>query len=237
MNIIDIAVVLIILAFGLVGARRGFFKQVVTTVGFIIVVVLAFYLKNPLAELLSDICPFFKFGGKLSGATSLNIIMYNTIAFLIVVIILEAILNVLIKITGIIEKILKFTIILGIPSKILGFIVGVIEGFVIAFIALFFLKQPAFNIDIVNDSKITPTILSSTPILSNVSNGMVNAINDIFELVGDYSNKELDSNTLNLKSIDIMLEHKVITKEYVRKLIDNKKITVSGIDSVLNKYN
>ena len=161
---------------------------------------------------------------------------YQAISFIIVVILLESILQVLIKVTGVIEKILKFTIVLGIPSKILGFLVGLIEGFVFVFLALFLLNQPSLKIDIVNDSKLTSKILNSTPILSNIAGGMVDTIEDINELVKDYNDDKVDPNSLDLESIDIMLEHKVISTSYVRKLIDNKKIEVVGIESILNKY-
>ncbi len=236
MNIVDAIILLIVLACGAVGFKRGVFKQLVTTVGFVLVVVLAFYLKNPIAEFLSLYLPFFKFGGDFANVTSLNIILYQIISFILVVIVLQSILNVLIKITGVIEKILKFTIILGIPSKILGFIVGVIEGFIIVFLALFFLRQPGFNLKIMEDSKFTDPILKSTPILSQVAGGMVNTFNDLYELGNDYYEKEMNENELNLKSIDVMLEHKIITPKYVSKLVDSGKIDVDGIDSILNKY-
>lgn len=229
MNIIDIAIILIILGFGVLGAKRGVFKQLVTTLGFIIVVVLAFYLKNPLAEFLSLNLPFLGF-----SASSFNIMFYQAVAFLIVVAILLAVLNVLIRITNVFEKILKFTIILGLPSKLLGFIAGIVEGFVIMFVALFFLQQPSLKIDVVNESKLSDKILSSTPVLSNVSSNMVNTINDIYELTQDST--KLDKNTLDLKSIDLMLKHKLISRKYVEKLINAKKINISGIESVLNKY-
>ena len=229
MNVIDIATVFIILAFGIIGAHRGFFKQVVTTVGFILVVVLSFYLKNPLAEFLSLHLPFLGF-----SVSSFNIMFYQAVAFLIVVIVLLAVLNVLIRITNVFEKILKFTIILGLPSKILGFIAGVVEGFALMFVLLFFLQQPSLKIDVVNDSKLSDKILSSTPVLSNISSNMVNTINDIYELTKDST--KLDENTLDLESIDLMLKHKLISKSYVEKLIDAKKLNVSGIENILNKY-
>ena len=229
MNVIDIATVFIILAFGIIGAQRGFFKQIVTTVGFLIVVILSFYLKNPLAEFLSLNLPFLGF-----SASSFNIMFYQAVAFLIVVAILLAVLNVLIRITNVFEKILKFTIILGLPSKLLGFIAGIVEGFVIMFVALFFLQQPSLKIDVVNESKLSDKILSSTPVLSNVSSNMVSTINDIYELTQDST--KLDKNTLDLKSIDLMLKHKLISRKYVEKLINAKKINISGIESVLNKY-
>ena len=149
---------------------------------------------------------------------------------------LEAVLNILIKVTGVIEKILKFTVILGIPSKILGFVVGIVEGFVITFLILFFLRQPGFNLDIFNGSKLTDPILNSTPVLSNVAGGFVDTFNDLYELGNDYYDQKLDENTLNLKSIDVMLEHKIITTDYVIKLVDANKIKVTGIDNIINKY-
>lgn len=235
-NIVDVLIVLTIAMMGVVGYKKGVIKQTVSTVGFIIIIVLAFYLKNPIAEFLSLHLPFFKFGGIYAGVTSLNIILYQLISFIIVIIILETILQALIKVSGFIEKLLKFTIVLGIPSKILGFIVGVIEGFVVVFIVLFFLKQPAFNIQLFEGSKLTDKILNSTPILSQVSQGFVDTFNDLYELGKEYSDNKMSENDLNLASIDVMLKHKVITPNYVLKLVDNNKIDIVGIDSVVNKY-
>ncbi len=231
MNIIDIAIIFIILAYGLLGAHRGVFKQLVTTLGFILVIILAFYLRKPLAEFLSLHLPFFEFKGA-ANAGSFNIMLYQAIAFIILILLLQAILNILIKITGVFEKILKATIILGIPSKILGFIAGMLEGLVFAFILVFFLNQPAFKIDVVNESKLANRVLNHTPILSTVSKNMNKTIKDIYALIDDRSNDA----TLDLKSIESMLDNKLISKDYVKKLIDKDKLNITGIDTVLNKY-
>lgn len=236
MNIVDAIIMLLILACGVAGFKRGVLKQTVSTVGFIIVVILAFYLKNPIAEFLSLHLPFFSFGGNLANTASLNIILYQLISFVLVILVLETVLGILIRITGVIEKILKFTVILGIPSKILGFVVGVVEGFIITFILLFFLRQPGFNLKIFDGSKLTNPILNSTPVLSQVAGGFVDTFNDLYELGNDYYEQKLDANTLDLKSIDVMLEHKIITYNYVIKLVDAKKIKITGIDNVINKY-
>lgn len=236
MSIVDAIIILMILASGFAGFKRGVLKQTVSTVGFVIVVILAFYLKNPIAEFLSLHLPFFTFGGAFANTASFNIILYQLISFILVVIVLEAILSIFIKITGIIEKILKFTIILGIPSKILGFIVGIIEGFIITFLVLFFLRQPGFNLKIFDDSKLTDRILNSTPVLSQVAGGFVDTFHDLYELGNDYYEQQMDENTLNLKSIDVMLEHKIVTPDYVIKLVDANKINIIGIDNVINKY-
>lgn len=77
---------------------------------------------------------------------------------------------------------MKFTIILGIPSKILGFILGLVEGFVVIYIALVFLSQPMFNLGIFEGSVLTPKILNNIPGVSNIAKGVVNTFNDIYEL-------------------------------------------------------
>ena len=235
-NIVDVLIVLIIALMGVIGFKKGVIKQTVSTVGFILVIILAFYLKNPIAEFLSLHLPFFTFGGIYAGVTSLNILFYQLVSFIIVVIILETILEALIRVSGFIEKVLKFTIILGLPSKILGFIVGVIEGFVVVFIVLFFLRQPAFNIKLLDESNLTDKILKSTPVLSQVSQSFVDTFNDLYELGQDYTDDKLSENELNLASIDVMLKHKIITPEYVLKLVEADKIKISGIDTVVNKY-
>lgn len=234
MNIIDAIIFLVILAAGVHGLKNGVIKQLVATVGFVLMIIIAFYLKNPLADFFSTNLPFFKFGDTVIA--SFNILLYQGLAFIIVVAILEVILGVIIKISGLIEKILKFTVILGIPSKILGFIVGMLEGFAIVFVALFILKQPQFNIDIVNESKWADPILSSTPILSNVSKPLVDTINDTYTLIVERNEKKISDAELDYKTIDLMLKHKVITPKYVRGLVDKNKIRLDGIDSLINQY-
>lgn len=235
-NIVDVLIILILGLWGVIGLKRGFIKQTVMTLGTVLVFVLAFYLKNPIAEFLSLNLPFFSFGGMFKGVTSLNILLYQLISFVIVVSILQIILNIVIKISSIIETILKLTIVLGIPSKILGFILGLIEGFVVIYIALVFLSQPLFNLNIFKDSKLTSKILNNIPIISNIAGGIVDSFNDIYNLAGDYYDQNQSSNEFNLKAIDIMLDNKVISVNYVEKLNNSGKIKVTGIDKVLDEY-
>jgi len=233
-NLVDVILFLFIACWALAGFGRGLIKQGVMTIGTVLMFVIAFFLKNPIAEFLSLNLPFIKIPGLL-GAEALNILFYQIIAFIIVVCILEIVLNMLIRLSGIIETLLKFTIILGIPSKILGFILGLIEGIVIVYIVLVFLSQPLFNLKVFNDSELTPKILNNVPGLSNVSNGIVETFTDVYELTDKYSRTN-DSNGYTRDAIDIMLKHRVIDVDYVDKLVEQNKITASGIDNVLNKY-
>ena len=47
---------------------------------------------------------------------------------------------------------------------------------------------------------------------------------------------EKDTKALNQKSLDIMLEHGMVTYDTAKKLSDEGKINFEGIDEVLNKH-
>ena len=226
MGIVDILIIIFILSFGILGSKRGFFKQTVTTVGSILVFVLAYYFKDGVANFLTFNLPFFNFKGEILGLTSLNIIMYQLIAFLLMVLIFSGILAVIIKITGIFEKILRLTIVLGIPSKILGFILGLVEGYVITYIILFILMLPILKIDIIDNSSFARPILKSSPVISNIVGTTKDTCLSIYDLVNDYS-KDKDKDKFNKEAIRIMLSNNIITKSYVEELINKGKLDKS----------
>jgi len=234
MNIVDALIILIILCAAVVGFKRGVLKELVMTVGFLLVFVISFQLQKPIAEWMGLYLPFFKFGGVAEGITVLNIVLYQLIAFIIVFCVIMAIFRVVLAITGVIEKILKFTIILGIPSKLLGAVVGAIEGFIIAFFVLFILNQPMLDIGIMKDSKYKDKVLDA-PVLHDVVSGISDTVTDVYNLIESGINKN-DVAAINRDTLDIMLKYEVIDVEYVEKLIDYGKIRVPGIDSVLNNY-
>ena len=226
MGIVDILIIIFILSFGILGSKRGFFKQTVTTVGSILVFVLAYYFKDGVANFLTFNLPFFNFKGEILGLTSLNIIMYQLIAFLLMVLIFSGILAVIIKITGIFEKILRLTIVLGIPSKILGFILGLVEGYVITYIILFILMLPILKVDIIDNSSFARPILKSSPVISNIVGTTKDTCLSIYDLVNDYS-KDKDKDKFNKEAIRIMLSNNMITKSYVEELINKGKLDKS----------
>ena len=219
MNFIDALIILVLIFGGITGAHNGFFKQSVVLIGTIICFVFAWIFKNPIANFLSFNLPFFSF----NGLSSLNIVFYQLTAFLVLLALFSAILIVLIKITGIFEKILKLTIILGIPSKILGFIVGIIETYIIVFAVLFFVKQPIFNQELIEESKLAPVIVNSSPGLSNIVSNMNESLKDIFVITKDYNDSKNAKET-NKQIIKSLLDHKVINQNYIDKLQKQSKI-------------
>lgn len=213
MNIIDVIIILMVLCAGVVGLKRGFFKQFVMTIGLLLVYVISFKLKNPIADWMSLNLPFFNF----SGLKALNIVLYQALAFIIVFSLVMIIFNIILKITGIFEKILKFTIILGIPSKILGFILGLVEGYILMFIVLFVISQPFVNLDIVRESKYMGPILASSPVLSNIVSSTNDAVKDIYEVQKNYVEGK-DKEKYNDEVIRILLQYDVVDDEYIDKL-------------------
>ena len=235
MNVVDIGIV-IFLAFGaILGFKRGFTRQLVGSVGLIVIVLLAFKLRTPISMFLFKTLPFFNFGGLLKGATVLNIIVYEFLAFLIVLVVLMTLLKVAMVATKIFESILNMTIILGIPSKILGAIVGVIEHYVIVFIILYFLTLPFFSIQLTENSKYTDRILNNTPILSTFIEKSLDVMKDLGQLKDKFK-VEQDVNQFNLESIDLLLDKKIVSVETVDELINKNKLKIDNVESILRKY-
>ena len=199
------------------------------------VVVVAYYLKNPVAELLLDYCPFLKFGGSWTGLVTLNILLYEAIAYLLVFVVLSSILSLLIKVSGILETILKMTIILGIPSKIIGAVLGFLEALVFSFIVLFVLLQFNTTSKMVSDSTLARSIIDKTPIIGHMVNDTYKAIQDINKLQDKYKNDN-NKDVYNAEILTIMLKYEVVTPEVTQKLINSKKLDFAGAQSVLNSY-
>ena len=231
MYLFDIIIIMFLLIFAVVGFKNGFFKQTVKTVGVILIFVFAFYFKDYVADFLSYTLPFIKFKGSIAGLSSLNIILYQLIAFLILLGLFSIVFQILLKISGLIEKALNFTIILGIPSKLLGMVVGLIEGYVI----LFVINMTSFNNSLISESSLKSKILTSSPVLSNVVKDVTNTATEIYDFVDVYV-KDKDSDKFNYNAIDTMLKNKVITPEYVEKLVKKRKIDVKNIDFLIEKY-
>lgn len=237
MNIVDVIVILLIAMCGVIGMKKGFIKSLVSLVGIILVFVLAYYLKNPIAEWLSLNLPFFNFTGSFKGATILNVIIYQLIAFFIVFAILMALYSILIIVSKVIEWFLKITIILAIPSKIGGFIVGLFEGIVISLMIIMILSLPTLNLGLVEDSAIRNYLYNASPIMGNITGNTNDAIEEIIDLRDKFEDSD-DKEEFNLSCLDSLLKHKVITISYTEKLINSDKLKIDKAKAqlIVDKY-
>lgn len=230
MNIIDAVIIIVLIVGFLAGFRRGAVKQAVTLIGIILVIVGAYYLKNPIALFCYKTFPFIDF--KIFNSLSvINILFYEVISFIIAVSILTLVLRIILKISGIVEKIFKATIILGFISKIIGGILGVIEGYIIAFILLFFFNQPFINVTGINDSKFGTYIIKNTPVLTNAVKGSIEVIEDIYNMKDDYNKSGFEK-----KAIEKFLKYEVISAESLKTLKQKNKIDFNGIEELIIKY-
>lgn len=221
MNILDALIIIFLLVGAGAGLSRGLIKQSVLLVGLIVVLVLSFYIRIPVSTFFYKNLPFFNFDGIFKGMSVLNILIYELIAFLLVFSVLYIALRILIKISGIIEKILKATIILGFFSKIGGSIVGIIESYVIIFVVLFVFSQPVLKVSGMEDSKLTPIILNRTPVLSESVKDFRFVFDEIENIVNSYKEENIDFND---KTIEIFLKYNIVTQENIDILKEKGKI-------------
>lgn len=232
-TVIDSATIIMLLFGALIGFKRGIIKSAISFIGLIIVLILAFSLKNPLSEFMYTHLPFFNIGGDFAGVTILNILIYETIAFLILAILFGVVLRLIIAFTGIVEKILDLTIVLGFFSKILGLIFGFVETYVIIFVILFVSYNFTNLSNYIDEGKLTSRILNSTPILSDTISKESKSIKEIMALQDTCKN---DSHECNLNALDIMLKYEVLKPSTAVKLINENKINISGAMDIVAKY-
>lgn len=232
-ELIDAIIILIVLLGGVIGFKEGAIKKLTSAIGLILVVIVSFILKNKISVYFYENLPFIKLWGVFKGIQVLNVIFYEMVAFLIIASVLTIVYRVLLGLTGLIEKILKATVILSIPSKIIGFFIGLVEYYIWVYIILFILTLPIINFRQVYTSKTASFILKETPVLSEYTNKTLKIYNDIYTIVDN--RKDKTDEEINEETMDTMLKYKVITVKSAEELIRQNKVIVNNKD-FLEKY-
>jgi len=235
MGIVDIIIIVLIVIGGIIGWKRGVIKEIAGTVGIVLVTVFSFLLKNPVSIVFYENLPFFRFGGIFKGVTALNILLYELIAFLIVFIVLMILWKLVLLASGLIQRILDMSFLLGIPSKIIGFLVGAIEFYLICFVTIYILSFPIFNIKEVRESDYAKFILNDTPIISNFVDNNKEFVDEFVSLKEKYDNAE-SANQFNYETLDLFLKYDIIDIKSAKKLRERNKLKIDGIDNLLKKY-
>lgn len=237
MNIFDIAIIVVLIMFAIVGLKHGVIKKAVSLVGLIAIFIVAFTCKEEIGNVLCKYLPFIEFGGNLEGLISLNILFYQLIGFILIYSLLFVIYQAIVKMSEGIQKIINATIILALPSKLAGFILGIIEGYIIIFAVLLVVLVPFKDNKIISDSKLVNIIVDKTPILSSYTSDISATIDDIYNLVDDLTNAKLTANQANLEIIDTMIEYDIVSKKTIEQLIVLDKLNdIEGLDKILDKY-
>ena len=231
MNIVDILIIVVLISFAIIGFNRGIFKSLIVFLGFIAVIFLAYMFKNYVGDFFVLNLPFMNFGKSFVGVSSINIVMYQALAFIIMLIVFGLIYRFLVTISGIFEKVLKLTVILGIPSKLLGMVFGALEGLIVLYLSLFILNQPFLNFEPINNSKYASIILNDIPVISKYAESSLHLAEEIQNL-----SKIEDANEKDLRISELILREKVTSVDVMEKLIKMGKIEIEGIDEVINQF-
>lgn len=217
MNIIDVVIVLLIMLSFVNGYKRGILKEAVMLCGTIAIYVISFLLKDKLGLILCKLLPFFN----LDGLVSLNILIYQLVAFFLIASFLFSIFGIVLKITGVLQKLVNMTIILTIPSKILGGILGLVEGYIVMFALLIILSVPFKNIEIFKNSNLNNKIITSSPVLSSSLGHLDDLIIDIYDIK---INKEQDKDKINKKILDMYINYNIISQKDLNDIIESGKL-------------
>ena len=228
MKIVDALIILFILLGAVIGFKKGFIKTLVSFVGVFLIIVISLLLKQPVVNFIYAFFPFFSF----NGLSVFNIFVYESIAFILIFTLLSCLLGIIINLTGVVEKILNLTIILGILSKTLGAIAGVLEMLLFIFIGCFVLSRFSYTSPYINESKAARVILARTPIIGNIAGPTYNSVSEIYELQKKYKDSD-NKSEFNREALIVLVKYGVLTKEQARQFVKDGKIKIDNPDSFI----
>ena len=235
MNVLDIAIILLIAYGAYNGWKYGCFSSILSLLGSLFIFVLAFYIKNPLSVLFYENLPFQSFTGMFKGISSMNILVYELVSYLICLIVLATVFGIILKATGIVDKLIKLTFIFALPSKIFGLLIGGLQFYIFVFAGLFVVGQLPFGVKYFKESRYSETIVTKTPLLSSVTNDLYYSTVEIFDICMDYSGVK-DKTKGDYDALEVLLKYDIITADSVQTLIDKNKIKIEGADYLVKKY-
>lgn len=217
-------IIVILFMLGIVyGTKKGFLHGIIAFAGLIVILTITFLLRGTVGDILLKGMPFFKFHGAYKGITALNILLYEAVAFILVFLFLLSILSLILKFTGILQKLIDSSIVLTLPSKILGVMVGLINTLIVIFIMLFVMVNINSTRKYVYESKIASLIMERTFILSSINDKYYLSAEEINNVL-DKCKEEKNKHICNVMVTNTLIKFDVITKEKVIELIDSNKL-------------
>lgn len=231
MDLIGIILVLVILVYMVVGLKKGVIQSGVSLVGTIAILIISYTFKDVLANFLMNKLPFFNFGGVFNGISSINILMYEMLSFIVIFVLLYCVLNILLSLSGLMDRLVKMTIVLAIPSKILGAIVGIVEGVIVAFLLAFIMLHLPPTEKKILDSKIAIVILERTPIIGRVAAKTTLALEEVNVILNNLEN-DANREEVDFEVLHTLIHYKIISQKDAQTLIDSHKIKFTNKISI-----
>ena len=233
MNIVDYIIIIILLLNAFKGFKDGLLPSLINLAGEFLIFILAFYLKQPISVYLYENLPFFNFGGIFKGVIAVNILFYEAIAYIVAVMGLSVVFAIIKKISRILEKVVRFTLFLNLPSRICGAVIGAINGLLICFFGLYIASTINTTTKYVNESKYSSIILNDIPIINSVTSDFINSVEEVYDTI---LKNENDVNKANLESVDILMKYDILSYDSANKLINDKKLNIDGVEAIVSKY-
>lgn len=240
MNIVNIMIILFILMCIITGFKRGIIRESINVVGNFLIIIISFMLMGNVGNFLCQHLPFLTTGLLGISLSSLNILLYQIIAFALIFFILSFVFKLILTLTKIVDKLINSLLIFHTTSSILGGIVGFFGGYITVFVILLVVSVPLANNSTLHNSIGNTIILKKTPILTGLTAPISNATNDIYNVtvkIAQDPNKLQNSNQYNLEILDIMLKYNVVSIDEIDTLISQNKLNdIKNVNNILQKY-
>ncbi len=235
MSIVDIVLIVLFVYSAYKGWKTGGISSLINLVGTLLVIVGSYFIKDPVSVFLYKNLPFFSFGGLFAGITSINIIVYEIVSYLICCGVLGFLLAILVRVTGIIDKFVNATIILSLPSKLLGVLASVVQCLITSFVFIFILAQVPFTARYINESKTAKFLMEKTPIMSQITNDLYHTATEIYDIAIKVDG-EPDKKKADYDALEVLLKYKVISAKNAKDLVDKNKLQVENANELIEKY-
>lgn len=230
MNILDLAIMAILILFVIAGFKSGVIRECVSLVGIIIVFFLSWQLRGILGNILTLHMPYYTY----KGYVFINVLLYQALGFFITFLILLSLYSMLMGFSTFIQKIVNATIILWIPSKILGGVVSFLKGYIIVFIILLVALIPFGNSRIMKESAFVDKIVYNSPVLSKYTNSITKPLKEINDLIDSASKEKITKDEVNLEALKIMMRYDVVSQKVIAQLKGMHRFdSIVGINSVV----
>lgn len=226
--IVDILIIVFLIGGIIVGYKKGFFENTVRLIGSIIALAGAYFLKNPLSVYFYTKLPFFKLPGALEGVSSINIICYELISFIIVWILISIVLAILAKIFKLERLTMTVVTKLRIPNKILGVVVGFVESYLFVYFGVMLCMFAANVFDFKMENRLANYVFE-TPVLHETFGPTYSALTDITLLAQKYENIN-DKMAFNAEAVEILIKYDLVSEENIELLIEQGKIQLEYKD-------
>ncbi len=168
---LDLLILIILVAGLIVGAKRGLIVQAVHMGGFVIALIVAYIYYKPLAELFVLWVPYPGFNedstvSVVIESLDIDATFYNILAFAVIFFAVKIILQIIASIFDFI----MYLPVLNSINRLLGAVLGLVEFYLLLFIALYVLALvPINSIQVIlNKSILTGLVLEHTPFITSM---------------------------------------------------------------------